>query len=103
VHDLWALFEEVGVDLNIVLLPWVLSLLTCMVPLEQLHLVYDGFIKERWNFLYKACLAIFIYHKETLIGLEEPGDILALLSPTNDCKQDYDWEDIIIYANSITL
>lgn len=74
-----------------------------MVPLEQLHLVYDGFIKERWNFLYKACLAIFIYHKEALISLDEPGDILALLSPTNDCKQDYDWEDIIIYANSITL
>lgn len=37
------------------------------------------------------------------MSLEEPGDILALLSPTNDCKQDYDWEDIIIYANSINL
>jgi hypothetical protein len=33
VNDLWGLFEEVGVDLNIVCLPWVLSLLTCMVPL----------------------------------------------------------------------
>jgi hypothetical protein len=57
------------VDLNIVCLPWVLSLLTCMVPLEQLHLIYDGFIREKWDFVYKVCLAIFIYHKDTLIDL----------------------------------
>ena len=74
-----------------------------MVPLEHLHLLYDGFIRERWTFIYKACLAIFIYHKDAIMSLYEPGDILALLSPTNDRKEDYDWEDIIIYANSITL
>lgn len=35
--------------------------------------------------------------------MDDPGDILALLSPTNDLRNEYDWEDIIIYANSITL
>jgi len=33
VNDLYELFNELGVDLNIVCLPWVLSLLTCVVPL----------------------------------------------------------------------
>jgi hypothetical protein len=67
------MFEEVGVDLNIICLPWILSLLTCVVPLEHLHLIYDGFIEEQWNFVYKIGLAIFIYHKDHLLELGDAG------------------------------
>lgn len=33
IHDLYEMFEELVVDLNVVCLPWVLSLLTSLVPL----------------------------------------------------------------------
>lgn len=56
------------VDLNVVCLPWVLSLLTCLVPLEHLHLIYTGFIQEGWSFFYRVCLGIIIYHKQHLLG-----------------------------------
>jgi hypothetical protein len=77
------MFEEIDLDLNIICLPWVLSLLTCVVPLEQLHLIYDGFIDDQWNFIYKVCLAIFIYHKDHLLHLADAGEIISLLSATN--------------------
>lgn len=57
------MFEELAVDLNIVCLPWVLSLLTSLVPLEYLHLVFLGFFEGGWPFFYRVCLAIMIYHK----------------------------------------
>lgn len=61
------------------------------MPLDHLHLVYDGFINEKWAFVYKASLAIFIYHKSTLMQLDDPGDIISILSPTNEAKNEYDW------------
>jgi hypothetical protein len=64
--DVYEILEEIGLDLQIICLPWILSLLTCIVPLEQLHLVYDGLIIEKWRFIYKVCLSIFIYHKEQI-------------------------------------
>jgi hypothetical protein len=48
-------------------------------------------------------LSIFLYHKKTLMQLEDHGDVLALLSTTNEKRSSYDWEDIIIFANSLTL
>ena len=66
-NDLYLLFDELAVDMNIVCLPWVLSLLTCLVPLNYLHLIYSGFISDSWNFFYKASLAIMIYHKEAML------------------------------------
>jgi len=66
VNDLYLLLDELAVDINIVCLPWVLSLLTCLVPLDYLHLVYLGFIKDGWPFFYKASLAIIIYHKKAM-------------------------------------
>jgi hypothetical protein len=32
-----------------------------------------------------------IYHKEKMIDLYDPGEILSLFSPTNEKKGDYDW------------
>lgn len=102
-RDLAEVFSELEVDLNVVCLPWVLSLLSCVVPLDHLHLVYEGFIRERWQFVYRVVLSIFLYHKPTLMRLQDHGDVLALLSATNDKRTSYDWEDIILFANSLTL
>lgn len=92
---------ELGVDLKVICFPWMLSLMTVVVPLDSLHLVYEGFIKDGWNFIYRLGLAIFLYHKETLKEMDEGGDILVFLSATNEKKEDKNWEDIVEYAQEL--
>jgi hypothetical protein len=54
-----------------------------------LHLIYTGFICEGWNFFYKVCLAIILYHKETLMEVGDASDMLVLFSATNEQKNEY--------------
>ena len=49
-----------------VCLPWIISLLSSIVPLEHVHFIYAGFIKDKWNFIYKVSLSIFVYFKEKI-------------------------------------
>lgn len=38
-----------------------------------------------------------------MLALYDAGEILSLLSATNEKKGSYDWEDIIEYSKSIVL
>lgn len=69
--------------MRVVLFPWVLSLLCVVVPLDYLHLVYMGFVRQGWKFIYKTILSVFIYHKDKLKDMDESGDILVFLSVSN--------------------
>lgn len=75
-----------------------LSLMSVVVPLNHLHLVYNGFIEEGWSFIHRLGLSILLYHKEPLKEMDEAGDVLVFLSATNDKKEDKDWPEIIRYA-----
>lgn len=86
---------ELSVDLRVICLPWVISLMTSVVPLEQLHLIYLGYIKNKWSFIYKVVLALLVYHKEVIKEMEDSGDVMALLSPSNPNRE---WIEIIAYA-----
>ena len=72
--------------------------MTVVVPLDCLHLIYNGFIKDGWDFIYRVGLAIFLYHKEELMEMDEIGDILVFLSSTSEKKEDKDWFELIEYA-----
>ena len=48
-------------------------------------------------------LSIFIYLKDRLMGLDDADDVFAMLSATNQKKEEYDWENIILYSHSIAL
>ena len=48
-------------------LPWFISLLACLVPLDSLHLIYSGFIADKWQFIYRVSLALLIYLKPQLL------------------------------------
>lgn len=84
-------------------LPWVLSLMTGIVKLDYSHLVYDGFIKEKWMFIYKLCLSIFIYFKEELKQKDDACDILAMLSTNNEKTYKLDWNEVVKYANNLKV
>lgn len=84
-------------------LPWVLSLLTSIVPLDSIHLIYDGFIKEKWNFIYRVCLSIFVYFKDRIREATEGSEILMLFSTGQDDLKEIDWEDIVKYGEKIEV
>ena len=75
--------------------------MTVVVPLNSLHLVYNGFIAEGWNFIYRLGLAVFLYHKEALKEIEEGGDALVFLSGINERKEDSNWSEIVGYAGEL--
>lgn len=61
--DLYEHLTELGVDFRVICFPWILSLMSVVVPLDSLHLVYEGYLKEGWSFIYRLGLAVFLYHK----------------------------------------
>ena len=67
-----------------VVFPWVLSLLCVLVPLDYIHLVYVGFMREKWEFIYKVAVSVFVYHKEALKVIEESDEVLVFLSASNE-------------------
>lgn len=86
--------------MRVILFSWILSLLCVVVPLDFLHLVYVGFVKENWKFIYKTVLAVFVYHKDKLKSMDESGDVLVFLSVSNEeGKDNVDWEDIINFGH----
>ena len=72
-----------------------------LVPLNYLHFIYNGFIRDKWDFIYRIALAIFIYHKDELLEMDEIGDILVFLSSTREKKEDKNWLDLIEYAEEL--
>ena len=58
--------------------------MTVVVPLDYIHLIYEGFIKHQgWKFIYKFVLSVFLYNKEKLKDMDDNSDVLAFLSSTN--------------------
>lgn len=73
-----------GVQIDVVVFPWILSLLSSIVPLDYLHLIYIGFIQyDGWVFIYRMVVSLLVYHKEKLKQMNDSSDILVFLSATN--------------------
>lgn len=80
IFDVFMVLGNLEIDLHMICLPWILSLLTSIVPLDSIHLVYDGFMKEKWNFIYRVCLSIFVYFKERIREATEASEVLMMFS-----------------------
>lgn len=48
-------------------------------------------------------LSILAYHKEEINAMDDLGDVLVLLSCTNDRQLGKDWQAIIVFANDLVL
>lgn len=102
--DLHRHLEKLEVELRLVIFPWILSLLSVLVPLEYMHLVYGGFMRDGWGFVYKVILAVFLYHKEGLKAMEEGDEVLVFLSASNEGNRDNgEWTDVIAYARMLKV
>ena len=89
--------------MDMLCLPWFISLLACLVPLESLHLIYAGFIVDKWQFIYRMALALLVYLKPQLLECEDEGEVNAMLAPSAARARPLDWEDIVLFSNSIVL
>jgi hypothetical protein len=91
------------IDLSMICLPWIISLLSSIVPLDQLHLVYYGFIRDRWNFIYRSSLSIFIYFKQAILDASDGSEVLAMMSSSQNVFKEIDWADVIEYGEKLSI
>lgn len=101
--DLYNHIISLGIDLKIVLFPWVLSIMCVIVPLQHIHKVYEGFLARGWSFIYRAILSLFLYHRDKCIEFEESGDLLVFLSASNPNSRSADWENIFEFERELRV
>lgn len=49
-----------GVEIHIIIVEWVFSLFSSVIPIELQMEFYFGFFAEGWNFFYKMCIAVIM-------------------------------------------
>lgn len=101
IFDVYMALGNLEIELHMICLPWVLSLLTSIVPLDSIHLIYEGFMKDKWNFIYRVCLSVFVYFKERIREATEASEVLMMFSAGQEEFKEIDWEDIIKYGETI--
>jgi hypothetical protein len=101
IFDVYMVLGNLEIELHMICLPWVLSLLTSIVPLDSIHLIYEGFMKDKWNFIYRVCLSVFVYFKERIKEATEASEVLMMFSAGQEEFKEIDWEDIIKYGETI--
>jgi hypothetical protein len=58
-------------------------------------------MKDKWNFIYRVCLSIFVYFKERIRDATEASEVLMMFSAGQEEFKEIDWEDIIKYGETI--
>ena len=68
-----------GVEIDIVIVEWVFSLFSSVIPIEVQIRFYFGFFAEGWNFFYKMCISVILtLEKDINEGIEADEIYLRL-------------------------
>lgn len=59
--------DKIGIDIKIVLHGWLLSLMSKIIPLQQMHIVLNSFKSEGWSFIYKLIIVCLKTLKDSLL------------------------------------
>lgn len=89
---------RLGVNINCFLDGWLLSLMSKIVPLEQMHLVIDHFKNGGWHYLYRLILCFLRALKDYLLITQDESEFLMTLSEDNWKESGIDWLKIITEA-----
>lgn len=92
--DLYRHADRLGVDLSITLHGWVLSLMTKVVPLQDMHILLDSFRKHGWPFFYRFILCLFKTLNNCLLLCDDQADFLTILTE-NNVDQGLDWRSLL--------
>lgn len=70
-RDLHAHILQIGIDIKIVLYGWLLSLMSKLIPLQEMHQVLNNFRTQGWSFIYKLILACLKTSNDCLLMTED--------------------------------
>ena len=91
--------------MKIIMIEWLYSLFSSLIPLELQINFYNGFFSQGWNFFYKMCISMFLNLSGTF---NEAADVyIALKFGKNDEEKkdeiNENWEKIIKKAYEIEI
>ena len=99
----WEIFEKLGVKIEIIMINWLFSLFSSLIPLELQMDFYKGFFTQGWIFFYKMCISSIINLKGNFYEVDEI--YIALKNEENKKEEDNinEWKNIIKMAYNIEI
>lgn len=58
--SLYKCLIKKGVEIDIIIVEWVFSLFSSVIPIELQMQFYFGFFAEGWSFFYKMCICVIL-------------------------------------------
>lgn len=59
-NNLYKALIQKGVEIEIIIVEWVFSLFSSVIPINLQIQFYFGFFAEGWNFFYKMCISVIL-------------------------------------------
>ena len=99
----WKDFEKLGVKIEIIMVNWLFSLFSSLIPLELQMDFYKGFFIQGWIFFYKMCISSIINLKGKFYEVDEV--YIALKNEEYKKEEDSinEWKNIIKTAYNIQI
>ena len=99
----WEKFQEIGAKIEIIMVNWLFSLFSSLIPLELQMDFYKGFFSQGWIFFYQMCISCIINLKGDFYEVDE----LYIALKNDENKNDEDliktWKNIIQTAYNIKI
>ena len=90
INDLYVTLHSLEVDIDPIMIGWLLSLMMNVIPLEHAHLMVDLFIEWSYRGIYRVIICYLVNLKEDLELRQDASDILYRLSSTYP-QEDTPW------------
>jgi len=99
-NTLYKFLIRKGVEIEIIIVEWVFSLFSSVIPIELQMQFYFGFFAEGWNFFYKMCISVILN-----LDIEKNDEIEAediyLVLKFKKHEHNYEKNRYIIWKNVI--
>jgi hypothetical protein len=104
-NELYKILNTLDVNIKIIMIEWLYSLFSSLIPLDLQINFYNGFFAQGWKFFYKMCISMFLNLKGTF---NEAADVyIALKFGKNDDEKkneiNENWDKIIKKAYEINI
>ena len=99
----WENFEKIGVRIDIIMVNWLFSLFSSLIPLELQMDFYKGFFSQGWIFFYQMCISSIINLKGDFFEVDEVYIALKNDEYKNDEDNVNSWKNIIKMAYNIKI
>ena len=106
-NEAYFIFKNNNIQLKIIIVEWIFSLFSSIIPLEVQINFYEGFFAEGWDFFYKMCLSIMIYYNISSRDFHDSDDVYLALKMEKDNenigKNSSVWIEIINNAYKLDI